>query len=594
MPPALRRAPVLCCLALIAVAVAPGADQAPWPAPIPGHRPVAAGEHPRLLFRRADLAALRARAATPEGAAIVRRLRLLLDGGEGQAMPVAMRAPDLPHGDKSQPIEQPAGALTLSHPAGYGMLWQLTGERRYADLAQRCMQLLLEGYRDRDGKARYSFRKPDGALRAGVSLGLVALGYDLCYDAWEAPFRATVCAALETYDEGDSQSLSDLVRGKRHSPASNHWGMQVGGGALALLAISGDPEVADQRRLDGLLGDSRAAMLRNVSEGFGDGGYFAEGDGTGSMASHIIYLPALQAWRVAQGLDFISPRPNVRWTALKYVLLTIPRPGKLDDLRSCFPERGGYPHNIWARGEGLSGAGYFAIGYSAVLPAERAALWWFYRTHLEAHDQARGTPWDTPSPYPHHAILALVNTPFGEAPLNPALAMPRALRDQQHGFYAFRNRWQDADDIVISQLARRSPARFQHGPDKAMAVWHHGQRKEWGCIPAKADTWQPAADGSAIIGGGGTWVGIDFSRASGADGLLVMVGPGAPAERQLSAGGTTFALKLLGPGGAEPVVEGDEVVVGRQRIALRDGRLRFAVWAGPWTAPAVPAGGGTP
>ena len=60
-------------------------------------------------------------------------------------------------------------------------------------------------------------------------------------------------------------------------------------------------------------------MIRNLTEGFGDHGWFPEGDGTGVMSSHIVFLPALQAWRVAGGLDFCAPRPNARWTVLKEV-----------------------------------------------------------------------------------------------------------------------------------------------------------------------------------------------------------------------------------------------------------------------------------
>jgi hypothetical protein len=551
----------------------------PWPAAVPGHVPLMSGEHPRLFLRRGDLPSLRARAATPEGQAILARLRQLLDGKDGTGMPPAMRSGEPPHGDKSTPIEQPIGCLTLSHPAGYGLLWQLTGEQRYADLGRDCAQKMLDGYRDRDGKARYSFRQPSGALRAGPSLGWFAVGYDLCYDGWDPAFRRTVAQAIEQYAEGDGMSLADLVKGARHFPASNHWGMQVGGGALAVLALTGDPEVGDQKRIDALLATSRDAMIRNLTEGFGDGGYFAEGDGTGSMASHIVFLSALQAWQVSQGRDFISPRPNARWTALKWIFQTIPRADKLDDLRGCFPERGGYPHNIWARPDGVSGAGYFSIGYAAVTPSERAAMWWFYRTHLMAHDAARGIPWDTTSLYPHHAVLAFINTPFDLAPVDPDEVLPHVLRDNRHGFYAFRNRWQDSDDILITQLTRKSPARFAHGPDRTMRIWHHGKREEWGSIPAKVDHWRVARDGSAIIGGQGICLGIDFSRASGADGLLATTA--AEKGEQLEIGGTKVTLRFLGDGGAKPMVKDDAVVVGNQRIVLKEGKLEFSVWAGP-------------
>lgn len=562
---------------LVTLTVLPGAEQ-PWPAPVPGHVALTAGEHPRLFLRKADLPALKARAATPEGQAIITRLRQLLDGKDGTAMPPVMRSGEPPHGDKSEPIVQPIGCLSFSHPAGYGMLWQLTGEQRFADLGKQCAKLMLDGYRDRDGKARYSLRQPSGALRAGPSLGWFALGYDLCYDGWDAEFRKQVASAIERYDEGKGMTLEDQVKGASHFPASNHWGMQVGGGALALLAITGDPEIADQKRLDALLPASRAAMLRNLTEGFGDGGYFAEGDGTGSMASHIIFLSALQAWQVSQGLDYISPRPNARWTALKWIFQTIPRADKIDDLRACFPERGGYPHNIWARPDGVSGAGYFAIGYAAVTPDERAALWWFYRTHLMTRDQAAGTPWDTTSLYPHHAILAFINTPFGTEPRNPAEVLPRVERDTKHGFFAFRNRWQDENDIVITQLTRKSPARFAHGPDRQMSVWHHGKREQWGSIPGKVESFQAARDGSAIISGQGISLAIDFSRACGADGLLVTTGK--ESGETFTLGATTVTIRLLGDGGAKPVVEGDALILDKQRITVVDGRLRLGVWSG--------------
>ena len=41
------------------------ADEVPWPVKAPGFVPPKPGEHPRLLFRKADVPALKARAATP-------------------------------------------------------------------------------------------------------------------------------------------------------------------------------------------------------------------------------------------------------------------------------------------------------------------------------------------------------------------------------------------------------------------------------------------------------------------------------------------------------------------------------------------------
>lgn len=58
---------------------------------------------------------------------------------------------------------------------------------------------------------------------------------------------------------------------------------------------------------------------------------FTEGDGTGSISSHIIYLATIQAWREAMGMDFVNvERPDVRMTALKWIYLNVFRDGKSD------------------------------------------------------------------------------------------------------------------------------------------------------------------------------------------------------------------------------------------------------------------------
>ena len=215
---------------------------APWPSPVPGFKAPAPGEHPRLFFRRRDLSALKRRAQTAEGRGIIKRLRFLLNGGDGESMPTAYNpGPTTASARGRSPATPTAAWYTISHTAGFGFLYRLTGDRKYADLGRRCMEEAFEECRDRD--RRYAFRHPSGALRAGPSLGWTAVGYDLCYDGWDEDFRRRVAEAIQNYDEGENMSLGELVRGSRHMPTSNHWGMQVGGGALAVLAIMNDPGV---------------------------------------------------------------------------------------------------------------------------------------------------------------------------------------------------------------------------------------------------------------------------------------------------------------------------------------------------------------
>ncbi len=148
-----------------------------WPSPVKGWVAPEPGEHPRLFFRKADLPRLKERAKTPEGQAIVKRLRALLNGSDGESMPTEFNPNKGKQPDGSGKFHETAAVgktYTLWHAAGFGFLWQLTGEKKYADLGRQCVEKALDGTRDRDN--RYSFRDPTGALRAGPSLGAIAMG----------------------------------------------------------------------------------------------------------------------------------------------------------------------------------------------------------------------------------------------------------------------------------------------------------------------------------------------------------------------------------------------------------------------------------
>ena len=214
-----------------------------WPATMPGVKSAEAGEHPRLLFRRGDLVALREKAATPEGKALLARLRVTLDGADGETFPklfnasghayqgnkaVSEDAAAVDNGAKNSDKSvgkladdgMPLGTFTMSHAAGYGLLYQLTGEKKFAELGQQAMQKSLDGVRDRDD--RYSFRKPGGALRCGPSLGWTALGYDLCYDGWSPEFRQKVREDLDFHTLQVLEAGYQQARAWEGQPEAEH------------------------------------------------------------------------------------------------------------------------------------------------------------------------------------------------------------------------------------------------------------------------------------------------------------------------------------------------------------------------------------
>ncbi|MFP4104579.1 MAG: hypothetical protein ACLFVU_00685 [Phycisphaerae bacterium] len=575
----------LIALASVLVALAAGADRAlgeekmPWPVKVENHKPVKPGEHPRLLFRRSDLQALRAKAKTPEGQAIIKRLRYLLDGKNGETMTTVFSPAEKAYSKgKYRPLvyDKP-GAYTMSHAMGYGLLYQLTGDKKYAEFGRQCFEKAFEGVRDRDD--RYSWKDPGGPLRAGPTVGYYALGYDLCYDGWDEQTQKKITKAFMDYRETNRKiDLEYLVKGKRHMPSSNHWGMQIGGGALATLALMGDPGT-DDKKMKELLEISKKTMIRNVTDGFGDGGWFAEGDGTGVMASHIIYLPAVQAWKVAGGLDFVTPRPNVPWTYMKFVLLSYPNGEK----KPIFPNRGAYPHNIWAN-DGVSGPGTFCAGLGIASEAHKQALLWLHN-RVKGYTGLMGTA----SPYPHHAVMALVNLPTDVKEANPAGCMPRYVHDSKFGFFAFRNRFKDDNDVLVS--CQPQTTRGWHKANKeAGQLWvrHDGKRHKWAKMSGKVTHFAGAADGSGTVsvkskGGETTCLAVDFSGAAGVDGMLVMTGPGAPNKTTVQAGDVTYSFLFIGEGKApEPQVSGNKVVIGKQTVSMTDGRIVLEKMAGSW------------
>jgi hypothetical protein len=564
---------VLACLLL----APPSPQESPWPGPVKDWVAPQPGEHPRLFFRKADLPKLKERMKTPEGQAIVKRLRFLLDGADGEGMPTEFNPNKGKQADGSGKFSEtaPVGkTYTLFHGAGYGFLWQLTGEKKYADLGRQAVEKALDGTRDRDN--RYSFRDPGGALRCGPSLGAIAMAYDLCYDGWDAEFRKRVVDAFMSYDEGPHMSLESCALGKRQHPGSNHWGAQIGGPAMVLLAVKGDPG-ADEGKVNRLLAGSEKCFLRQLTEGWGDHGFFAEGDGPGAISSDTSFIPALQAWRIAGGKDFVAPRPNAAWMTLKWAMMSLPGP------KAAFPLRGTYGHNVWSRA-GMSGSGTFAQGFGAIPEEAKPALLWTYNHTFKAAEDKDGKPCDTVSPYPHRAVLAFINWPIGMQEKNPAEYFPKAVEDKHFGFYMFRNRWQDENDIVVTALYKGARGNYSV-PGGDIMVWGLGQKTAFPVkVTGEVKSFAPLKQGGVVSTSAGS-LGVDFSGASGAEALIVLAGPvqgdksGGKAQT-ITAGKNTFTLMVLGKISSEPKAEGDKLIVGGQSVSYDGEKLVFEKQAG--------------
>ena len=272
---------------------------------------------------------------------------------------------------------------------------------------------------------------------------------------------------------------------------------------------------------------------------------------------------------------------------MKWVMLTQIRPDAKAG-KEIYPLHSGtYDHNVWAR-TALSGSGHFAQGFGAITSEQKPALLWLYNRLFREADEKRGAPLDTVSAYPHRAILSFVNWPFGETETNPGDVLPRAVEDKAAGHYMFRNRWRDADDIIVSALLR--PSKGHYGVKAGqILVWGLGQKSVFPVQVSGATKFFEAGPGGGVVSTSAGSLGVDFSGKSGADAVLVLGGPirggvaektsGPVAVRMVSTpGGGTFVVMTLTATGRHPVamLDGDVLRLGEQRIAFENGNIRLS------------------
>ncbi len=161
-------------------------------------QPLAPQEHPRILFRKSDLPALRKKLQTPLGKAA------------REKMPNSL--------------------------IGLGVLYQLTGEKEWADKAQAEAKRVLKGksygwY----GTAAFTPKRP-----LGGRMEQLAVAYDLCYDAWDEDFKARIRSWL--MDMYYSVFFAPESLGSTNwNVQSNHVGIVYTGLAMAGLAFFDEP-----------------------------------------------------------------------------------------------------------------------------------------------------------------------------------------------------------------------------------------------------------------------------------------------------------------------------------------------------------------
>lgn len=214
---------------------------------VDGFTAPASGEHPRLLFGKSELAELRRRAKTPAGQKIIAELKDMLE-----------RARKYGYGYRYPQAEHTMGPMWA---AGWGLLYQLTGEQQYAEIAA-----------EQFGGPMYNSYYYGGWWIHPYALMGTAASYDLCKDAWTPEKRELVYAFLEknVRDLAHRHDLDDLLgTSQRYHFANDQTDFEVhsvthtkaakfrAAAAMAALALVGDqppvyqpPAMNEVRRIE--------------------------------------------------------------------------------------------------------------------------------------------------------------------------------------------------------------------------------------------------------------------------------------------------------------------------------------------------------
>jgi hypothetical protein len=172
----------------------------PAPAPLAaGFVPPQPGEHPRLLFRKSDLPALREKAKTPLGQAALAKM-----GSSNE---------------KETDV------------VGLGLKYQLTGERKYAEEAIPGVEKLMAGWLYCD---QYGNNVGDRAAK-------MAVAFDLCHDAWPEAFKRRVRRYLLFVADNVWHHHRKMHQGINWHFCSN-WSAPIHSGlGMSGLALWGEP-----------------------------------------------------------------------------------------------------------------------------------------------------------------------------------------------------------------------------------------------------------------------------------------------------------------------------------------------------------------
>jgi hypothetical protein len=460
---------------------------------------LSAADHPRLLLSATDVPALRARANLAPYAAMAVKIKAQ-----------AAKVPD------------PDGKLLYDkRPRDLATLYLLTGDQQYAAAAE---EIVVKQVNDAE---YWNSPQSKGLARAAGAL-TVAIAFDACFDAWSAATRNLVDAKLRAAADG---IMASMGAGANSGIANNWQAVRYASAGIAFLA-SDQPDGVDKAK--GAFAKLKAHIIANL----GENGWNPEGIGYTAYPWQFTGPFAIAAERAGAGdlMKEVKQAQRTFWTLFAGTV-AMPRPGGLG-LRADL----GDDHPV---GGGSCGG----MAFRFVPPEHLPGFRFMYDRLCGA--QGDGT-YDAEGGL---GILSMLYYP-DKIPAQDPTTVPglgRNYTDPSAGIAIFRNRFQDADDIVmvVNGHARQPPG--AHG----------------GC---DTNTWR-------LLGLGSCWV-VGSGRTGDANGQTnLFIGP--PPSKGAKGLGKLDATEFAEDGGGRATTSGSCMGVTNQR------RLAAIDFSGTSGAPAV-------
>jgi hypothetical protein len=396
--------------------------------------PALAQDHPRLLFGKAEMPALRERIRKEPHKAMFERLKANAEVGNWG----------------SGPVEGEYDQIISAHRCGF--LYVLTGDDAWARKARGWVEKRLA-----DASAWGNPKKK--GLTLYIHGAFLATTYDWCFSApsWDTAFSKTVSNILKKqadviFKSGGSE--------QNNSPASNWQGLRWSSAGLCLLASD---EPSSDTDLDACFAKTGRYLAENL--GRGGSGWNCEGLGYTyyPMGNGVCPFGVAMARKdPSKDLRKATPAaPNTLWTVYAATVKTgtgLWRPDFADD-------------NPGTAAEGTMGFAFWMCP-----PTLHPGLKWWYERTVGAQgdrtfDAARfGTP---ASILFHPGDAVAEKDPMKIDAWRALFADPGG-----NGMFTFRNAYAGPDDVVLQVFAKLLGNRGHSGPD-SLSYRIYGLDGQW-------------------------------------------------------------------------------------------------------------------